>query len=68
MELDFQTAERYKLTYNGMSKYYTRDELCLLIFQRELAYTFTKKTKTTGILELFNDKVEMVFKIRLLSK
>lgn len=64
--MKFDQATSYKLTSDtGQTIFYRRDDLALLIYKNNLSYKYIASSQRRGILELFNDDIDLVFDVVL---
>lgn len=64
--MTFESADSYTLTSDdGQSSHWTKDKLAIFIHKYNLAYRYVAKSERKGTLELFNDEIDLVFKVNL---
>jgi hypothetical protein len=61
----FDDATRYKLTLDAEIKYLTKEEMAIFLHKWNLSYRYVAKSAHKGILEFFNDYIDIIFDVVL---
>lgn len=62
----FERAEKYKLRHFKKTKTFLKDDFILLLLQHRLYFKYTKIRQNYGMLELYNEDIDLIFKCWLL--